>query len=194
MATSATCFGFADLKEAFSNCRANAKYTSKTVQNELISMLSSMVKDSVARRVAQAKMWTITADETTDRSSREQLVLVARYVDEIDKQFVVREDPACMIVVFEQIEKRTMSVEFSESETEVKLSGANIGHLILTEIGKTTLDMAACIGQGYDKASTMAGEAVGAAAIVKDVPDLADYYLVFAMPHICPVQSAQLFQ
>jgi hypothetical protein len=141
------------LKETFSNVSANARYTSKTVQNELLTVMSCMVKQSIAHRINQSKMWSILADETTDRSSREQMVLVARYVDEVDHLHVVREDPFCMIDVFKQIEQQARSA----CSNEVRLSGANVAGLITNEICKANLDIKACVGQGYDKASAMAG-------------------------------------
>jgi len=59
---------------------------------------------------------------------------------------------------------------------EVKLSGTNLGRLILLKIGKANFDIAACVGQGYDKASAMASGAAGAAAFVQKRDQLDDYF------------------
>lgn len=164
------------LKQTFSKTSDNAKYTSKTVQNELLSVMSCMVKQHIVHSINQARVWGLLADETTDRRSHEQMVLVARYVDKVDNQYVVREDPFSMTDVFEQIEQQTRTASSSEVNQEVRISGANIARLILHEICKANLDVTACVGQGYDKASTMAGEYAGAAAITKNTADLADYF------------------
>ena len=163
------------LKRAMNAAASNARYMSKTIQNELLTVMASMVKESVTARVKQAQFWSILADETTDRSSREQMVFVIRYVDVVNDVHVIREDPFCVADIFSEIEDMKTN-EDNSNETEVKLSGKNIAQLILLEIGKANLDIATCVGQGYDKASAMAGEAAGAAALVQKTAHLADYF------------------
>ena len=164
------------LKTAINRAGANAKHSSKTVQNELLTVMGSMVKDCVTQRVKRAQVWSVLADETTDRSSREQMVLVARYVDLANNVYVVREDPFCVTDVFAEINSMVNGEGDNSGDTEVKLSGTNLGRLILLEIGKANLDTATCVGQGYDKASAMASEASGAAAFVKETAHLAEYF------------------
>lgn len=100
--------------------------------------------------------------------------VVARYTDEVNNSYVIREDPFCVVDAFANVESMMSSNENSDSQIEVKLSGANLGRLILREIGKANLDTAACVGQGYDKASAMASGAAGAAAFVNETAKLAD--------------------
>ncbi len=57
------------------------KGTSKTVQNELLDSMLSVVKDYILEEVTAADFIAIQADETTDVSTRCQLVLVLRYID-----------------------------------------------------------------------------------------------------------------
>jgi len=76
------------------------------------------------------------------------MVLVARYTDEVNNSYVIREDPFCVVDDFANVESMMSSNENSDSQIEVKLSGANLGRLILREIGKANLDTAACVGQG----------------------------------------------
>jgi len=156
------------LKNSLTNASANAKHTSKTIQNELLNVMAGLVKAKVTERVQKAEIWTILADETTDRSSREQLVMVARHVDMIDDKYVVREDTFSMIDVFAALEDKQTG--------EVKLSGENLGGVILQEIGKANLDINGCIGQGYDGAAAMSSEAAGAAAFVRKSAAMADYF------------------
>jgi len=167
--------GDESLKMAISHAGANCKYISKTIQNELLNVMASMVKENITVRVKRAHIWSILADETTDLSCREQMVLVARYVDFVNDAYVVCKDPFCVGDVFAEIEGMKSSEE-DDGHTEVKLSGANLGQFILTKIGKANLDTAACVGQGYDKASAMASGAAGAAAFVQKTAQLADYF------------------
>ncbi len=57
------------------------KGTSKTVQNELLDSMLSVVKDYILEEVTATDFIAIQADEMTDLSTRCQLVLVLRYID-----------------------------------------------------------------------------------------------------------------
>lgn len=164
------------LKSAMARAGGNSKYCSKAIQNELLGVMSGMVKEAVTKRVQCAQIWRILADETTDRSSREQMVFVARYVDLVNGAYVVREDPFSVADVFAEIEGMQNSEDETTERCEVKLSGTNLGRLLLLKIGKANLDTGCCVGQGYDKASAMASGAAGAAAFVQKTAQLADYF------------------
>ena len=59
-----------------------AKYTSPTIQNELISILGEQIRESIVNQIpSDAPYFSILADEVTDVSNREQLSLVIRFVD-----------------------------------------------------------------------------------------------------------------
>ena len=58
----------------------NAKYTSPTMQNELISVLAELVRERIAARVREAKLYTIMADGTTDKNRTEIQGLVIRFM------------------------------------------------------------------------------------------------------------------
>ncbi|XP_030212392.1 zinc finger MYM-type protein 1 isoform X1 [Gadus morhua] len=57
------------------------KGTSKTVQNELLDCMLSVLRDCVLEEVKQADYIAIQADETTDVCTHCQLVFVIRYID-----------------------------------------------------------------------------------------------------------------
>lgn len=57
------------------------KGTSKTVQNELLDSMLSVIKDYILEEVTAADFIAILADETTDVSTRCQMVLGLRYMD-----------------------------------------------------------------------------------------------------------------
>ncbi len=76
---------------------------------------------------------------------------------------------------------RNADEEVSDSQSEkvieeIKMFGENIGKVILRETGRKRLDPSFCVGQGYDGASAMSSERIGAAANVKKVALLADYF------------------
>ena len=58
----------------------NAKYTSLTMQNELISILAELVREKIAARVREAKLYTIFADGKTDKNRTEIQGLIIRFM------------------------------------------------------------------------------------------------------------------
>ncbi|XP_063046928.1 zinc finger MYM-type protein 1-like [Engraulis encrasicolus] len=57
------------------------KGTSKTIQNELLDCMFSVVREQILKEVKDSDFIAIQADETTDISTVTQLVLVLRYID-----------------------------------------------------------------------------------------------------------------
>ncbi|KAM4628575.1 zinc finger MYM-type protein 1-like [Polymixia lowei] len=57
------------------------KGTSKTVQNELLNCMLSVLRESIIEEIRNADFVSIQADETIDISTQRQLVLVVRYID-----------------------------------------------------------------------------------------------------------------
>ena len=58
----------------------NARYTSKTSQNELIEVVSNYICNSIIQEVKISKFVTLIADEVTDVSNHEQLSICLHYV------------------------------------------------------------------------------------------------------------------
>ena len=57
------------------------KYTSGSMQNELLQTMALSVVRGIATSIREAKYFAIMADEVTDASNREQVVLCFRWVD-----------------------------------------------------------------------------------------------------------------
>lgn len=59
------------------------KFTSNTIQNEILQCLASMVQDSIVKEVKESEVFSIIADESKDlqkkKRKKEQLSLVLRY-------------------------------------------------------------------------------------------------------------------
>ena len=58
----------------------NARYTSKTIQNESIAVTGSKVGHDILNEVRSGKFYPIIADEVTDTAYKEELSLVIHYV------------------------------------------------------------------------------------------------------------------
>ena len=72
------------------------KYTSGEMQNDIIQVMALEILRKVAASIRDAPFYTIMADETTDMSNREQVVLCIRWVTE---NFEVREEFIGLYVV-----------------------------------------------------------------------------------------------
>ena len=61
----------------------NASYTSADIQNQLLSTMSSMVRESICNKIRKSGVYSVSvlADETKDCSRKELLSIVLRYVD-----------------------------------------------------------------------------------------------------------------
>lgn len=148
-------------------------YISKTTQNQLLTTMCSLLKEDIIHDVNSAEFWSILVDESTDRQTREQMVVVARYVKcNADGNYVVQEDPFAVVDAFE----RTTDVSSPVDGNEVKLDGVTLGKIILSEMNKATLDVKRCVGQGYDGAAALSSMVSGAAMIVKESAPYADYF------------------
>ena len=129
--------GVEALKKHFALMAGNAKYTSPTIQNEILGIASTMVvKELVAE--ANESFISVIADKSCDILGKEQLSIVLRYTkgDKVNESF-------------------TGFVEMSSVSME------SISAAILAHLSRIGLDLRKLVGQGYDGASTMAGHASG---------------------------------
>lgn len=130
------------LKKHLQTAQGNALYTSKTIQNELITICGNLIKQNILQSVRDARFFSVIADEATDAANHEQLSITIRFV---------KNDEPC--------EK---FLGFLKCETGV--SGEAIADNILSQL--TAWQLPACLlrGQGYDGAGSMSGHTRGAAA------------------------------
>ncbi len=68
----------------------NARYTSKTIQNELIDIVGKSIRFDILSEVKKAKFYSPIADEVTDVGNREQLSLSLCYIldEEVNEVFL----------------------------------------------------------------------------------------------------------
>ena len=133
----------------------NATYTSANIQNQVIQVLGDHIRDKILHRVRKARCFTLIADEVTDRSNKEQLCIVLRYVDE--ENFSINED----LVTF--------------LECDSGISSQVLAEMMLEFLRKQHVDPTKLRGQAYDGAGNMSGKTNGAAARISAQFPLAIY-------------------
>ena len=121
---------------------ANALYTSKTIQNELISICGNVILDKILMSIRDAGFHSIIVDEATDAANHEQLSITIRYVNN---------DNPC---------ERFLG--FLKCDTGV--TGEAIAENILSQLSVWQLPTSLLRGQSYDGAEAMSGSVRGAAA------------------------------
>ena len=131
----------------------NALYMSKTIQNEMISMIGSAIQDAVIEEIHAAKFFTILADEVTDCANLEQVSIVIRYVDS---------------------EKRIRE-EFLGFVTVERITCKALAAALLSWLKEHNINVSFCRDQGYDGASNMSSGTVGVQALIREVSPLAFY-------------------
>lgn len=159
------------LQDHARNTKGNSTYHSPQIQNELISAAGDIVKEEVLRRVKKAKFWAMVADETTDRHNREQLVVVIRYVlNDSGTAWHCYEDPVAIMDIYANI------ATAQDEGNEIRLSGIAIGDALLRVACELGLNLTWCVGQGYDGASTLSSQRVGAAQRFMERAESAHYF------------------
>jgi len=58
------------------------KYTSPVIQNEIIQVCNTILLRKIVNKVNKSKCFSVLADERTDISTKEQLSISVRYIDE----------------------------------------------------------------------------------------------------------------
>ncbi|KAK2723699.1 hypothetical protein QYM36_002142 [Artemia franciscana] len=155
----------------------NTKYTSRQIQNELIGTIGELIKSETIRKVNTARVWCLIADESTDRQTRELMVVVCRYVYKSEKGYVIREDPVAIFNAFQTLSGLSEDEGTNTTQNfEERLDSKSLGRLLLSEFTQSGLDMTKCVGQGYDKAASMSSLVNGAAGEIKRNYQLVDYF------------------
>ena len=137
----------------------NATYTSPEIQNLLLHLLASTVRENITLAAKKSGMYSILADETKDSSKEEQLSIVIRYVD---------------VDTAEQNERFLTYVKASS------LNAEGLSSYILTALHDNGLDPSGIVSQGYDGASVMSGHCSGVQQRIKAVAPMAVYIHCYA--------------
>ena len=122
----------------------NAKYTSSDIQNEVIEVLQTILKETIANKVKKAQAYTVMMDGSSDKRWREIEGIVVRFVNEVGK-----------------IEEHAIGVEEAHDRSASGL--IDILTKCLEELGLTTDGI---VSQCYDGASVMSGHRGGLQALL----------------------------
>lgn len=117
-------------------------YLGKRIQNELIQLLASAIKEKILADVKLAKYFSIILDCTPDISHIEQLTMILRYVD-IKKEPEVSQHQVCI--------KESFLGFVPLKET----TGAFMTETLVDELQNVGLQIDNLRGQGYDNGSNM---------------------------------------
>ncbi|XP_038059226.1 uncharacterized protein LOC119730416 [Patiria miniata] len=129
----------------------------------------------IIKDIKTSQVWTLMADETTDRANREQMTIVVRYLGKKQdgEGLIVKEDPVGVMDAFPEIRS---AVGISKAEEEVRMTGSNIAAVLVKKTSELALDTNTLVAQCYDGAAAMSSQRVGVVANIKDVAPMADYY------------------
>ena len=76
------------VEERLSHGPQNAKYTSPTIQNNILSIITTLVRRRICASTQKSGFYSIMVDETKDLSKQEQLSIAVQYID-VDKLAVM---------------------------------------------------------------------------------------------------------
>ena len=135
-----------NLKKVAENLPRNAKYTSPEIQNEVITVLRSIVKAKIIKEVKEAKSFTVMVDGSTDKNRREIVGIVLRYVTSSD-----------------EVEEHALNVKYSEDR-----SAKGLLNVLLESLKEQGIDSGGIVSQCYDGANVMSGEHAGMQKLLSD--------------------------
>lgn len=125
--------------------KGNAKYTSGTIQNEILECLANMVRDDIVKEVKESEVFSVIADESKDLQKKEQLSLVVRYYY-----------------------SGAIHESFLDFQHAQDLDAKGLSDKIIQCLEKYGLNYKEnLIGQGYDGAAVMSGKHLGVAARIQ---------------------------
>jgi len=146
------------LSSRFSDGSRVTRYTSKDIQNEIISTMADMVREQILEEVKESVYFSVLVDETKDVSKKEQLSFVIRF-------FANKQINECF-------------VDFKPAEG---LDAKSLSVVILRTLQTHGLDVrSGLVGQGYDGASVMSGTNKGVQTLVRESAPFALYTHCYA--------------
>ena len=136
-----------NLKDIYNRLPRNAKYVSPDIQNEMISIMTKLVKSNVASKVRTAGLFTIMADGTSDKNRNEIQGLVLRYWCKTSGR----------------VEEHCLDIKGVDDR-----SAKGVFEFIKAAFSEFDLSFDGLVSQSYDGASVMSGEYNGLQRLISD--------------------------
>ena len=145
----------------------NAKYTNKTIQNQIIHIYANKVRENITSQIRQNDLpFTIIADETTDKfSNQEILTLCLRFLD-------LTSSASSSSSPNPQIKECLVSFIHLDRANAVGISKKILDALTHPSL---SLNIHKICGQAYDGAAVMSSDKAGVKAKIKEVSPMALY-------------------
>jgi hypothetical protein len=127
-----------------------AMYTSPDIQNEIMNILGNQIRTAIVANCNKSKSFALITDETTDKSTREQLSVCLRYLvrDPVSQEISIKED-------------------FLDFVLATSTTGEHLAELLIETLQGAGINIANMRGQGYDGAANMAGKINGVQARIR---------------------------
>ncbi|GFX30672.1 zinc finger MYM-type protein 1 [Trichonephila clavipes] len=138
------------------------KYLSPKIQNELIAIIGSRIKENIVKNIRKCSFFSIVLDTTQDISKKDQLSIIIRHVttDVNDNN-----EPDNI-----RINETFLGIIEAANQTAKSLESDVLNFLNILDINLTK-----CRGQGYDGAVNMSGAYGGLQKLTKDKQPRANY-------------------
>nr|CAI5854385.1 unnamed protein product [Callosobruchus analis] len=143
----------ATLKELLLKPKGGINYLSPTIQNEIISLLGTTVRNNIISENKKAPFLTIILDTTQDLSKIDQLSVVFRYISATEND----------------------DNSFLGFIAVIDCSAAGLKTVILNLTKEYGIDLTKCRGQGCDGANVMSGVYGRLQTLIKEHAPNADY-------------------
>ncbi len=135
------------LNHHLENAHPKARYLSPLIQNELLEICASQIRDKIVENCNTAPCFSLLADETTDTAVMEQLAIAVRYIKQEANGYSLRED----------------FLGFVHAKS---LKGQDLAQLLLESLQTWGIEIQRMRGQGYDGAANMSGRHNGVQAVI----------------------------
>ena len=137
-------------------CRGpqNALYTSHNIQNAIINIMGSIVRQHISTSVQKAEYFSLLVDKTKDLSKNEQMSICLRYLDAESSEIVER---------------------FLTFVLAPCLTAEYLAQYIVDTLSPFNINLSSMVSQGYDGANVMSGSISGIQIRIRELVPQAIY-------------------